>query len=272
MAPTRALAVEQLTACPICQATGAELVLTQPDGYLPELRLHRCPGCQSIYLNPRLTADAIVAVENESEVYSFGREVAEAWITGGLTGLVTHLEGYLSTRGRHLLDIGCNRGLLMEAARRRGWHVTGVEIAPEAANRARREYGHTVYASLAEVSANARFDLITAWHVLEHTLDPVSLLRQAANLLVPGGVLAVQVPAYECLDEYRRREQVGSLLCSVHNFYFSSANIQPVLARSGLQVRHIDLDPVALLLTAICTRPDERVSWRQWVGQWFRRT
>jgi 2-polyprenyl-3-methyl-5-hydroxy-6-metoxy-1,4-benzoquinol methylase len=272
MVATRKLAVEQLTACPVCQDERAELVLTQPDGYLPELRLHRCRQCQTVFLSPRLTLDAIVAVEDESEVYSFDREVAEEWITGGLTSVIAHLEGYVPTASRCLLDIGCNRGLLMEAARRRGWQVTGVEIAGEAANRARRDYGHTVYATLDAVGPGAQFDLITAWHVLEHTLNPLEFLRQVASLLIPGGILAVQVPAYEYLEEYRRREQVGSLLSAVHNFYFTRTNLKPVLVCAGLHVQQIDLDPKLLLLTAICKLPAARPSWQRLFGRWLGRT
>lgn len=272
MVATRKLAVEQLTSCPICQAEGAEQVLAHPDGYLAELRLHRCRRCQTVFLSPRLTLDAIVAVEDESEVYRFDRELAEEWITGDLTSVIAYLESYVPTPGRRLLDIGCNRGLLMEAARRRGWQVTGVEISDEAANRARRDYGHTVYATLDAVGPDAQFDLITAWHVLEHTLNPLGFLRQAANLLVPGGVLAVQVPAYECLEEYRRRAQLGGLLSAVHNFYFTRANLEPVLVCAGLHVQQINLDPKLLLLTAICKRPIKRATWRQRIGSWFGHT
>ncbi len=39
----------------------------------------------------------------------------------------------MRSRGKRWLDIGCNRGMLLEAARRRGWQVTGIEIADEAA-------------------------------------------------------------------------------------------------------------------------------------------
>jgi SAM-dependent methyltransferase len=255
------LTVETLLVCPLCGEADAAPVLTQPDGYIPFLHLHRCLRCGIIYLNPRLTLDSIMAVEDESEVYSFSNEQAEEWIAGPLDGLCSHLEGYMQTQGRRLLDIGCNRGLLMESARRRGWQAIGVEIAPEAAERARRDYGFTVYATLEETPIHLQFDLVTAWHVLEHTLNPVAFLQQAAARLAPGGILALQVPSFDFVDEFRARNQTGSILCTVHNFYFTRKNIQAVLARSGLQVMHLDNDPHSLLLTAICTKPVKPASW-----------
>jgi 2-polyprenyl-3-methyl-5-hydroxy-6-metoxy-1,4-benzoquinol methylase len=263
--PATRLAVEYLPHCPICQAPEAELLFTQPDGYLQTLHLHRCQRCQTIYLNPRLTLDSIVAVEEESEVYTFDQTVAERWIKEGLTPLMILLESYLQQPGRRLLDIGCNRGLLMEAARRRGWSVTGVEIASEAANRARADYKLTVYSSLDELDPSAQFDLITAWHVLEHTLDPVGLLRRAAALLAPGGILALQVPSFDYLTEYDQRNQIGGLICTVHNFYFTQANLPAVLERTGLPTVELFNDPNSLALTAICTKPASQ----PWFMRWF---
>jgi SAM-dependent methyltransferase len=160
----------------------------------------------------------------------------------------------------------------MEAARRRGWQVTGVEISPESAKRARQDYGLTVYPAMTDKAADARFDLITAWHVLEHTLDPLALLRQAADRLHENGVLALQVPCFDYLEEFRTRDQLGSVLCAVHNFYFTKDNLQNVLDRVGLQVEQIDSNPTTLLLTAICRKPATRQPWRQQISRWLGRT
>jgi 2-polyprenyl-3-methyl-5-hydroxy-6-metoxy-1,4-benzoquinol methylase len=239
-------------------------VLTQPDGYIPLLHLYRCLRCRIIYLNPRLTLDSILAVEGESEVYNFSNEQAEEWVAGPFDGLCSHLESFVKTQNRRMLDIGCNRGLLMESARRRGWQATGVEISPAAAERARRDYGFTVYATLEETPIQPQFDLVTAWHVLEHTLNPVTFLQQAAARLAPGGALALQVPSFDYVDEFRARNQTVGILCSVHNFYFTQENIQAVLARSNLDVIRVDNDPHSLLLTVICTKPTKPAPW--WRG------
>jgi 2-polyprenyl-3-methyl-5-hydroxy-6-metoxy-1,4-benzoquinol methylase len=258
--PKTPLSLETLAACPLCGQADAEPVLTQPDGYIPALHLYRCLHCRIIYLNPRLTLDSILAVEGESDVYNFSNKQAEEWVAGPFNRLCSQLESFIKTQNRRMLDIGCNRGLLMESARRRGWQATGVEISPKAAERARRDYGFTVYATLEETPIQPQFDLVTVWHVLEHTLNPVTFLRQAAARLAPGGVLALQVPSFDYVDEFRARNQAVGILCSVHNFYFTQENIQMVLAMSGMQVVHLDNDPQLLRLTAICTLPPAKAS------------
>jgi SAM-dependent methyltransferase len=153
------------------------------------------------------------------------------------------------------LDIGCNRGLFLEAARRRGWQVTGVEIAEAAAQLARAGYGLTVLPDLAALPARAGFDLVTAWHVLEHTLQPAGFIKAARQQVRPGGILALQVPSYDYVAEFQSRDQQGSLICAVHNFYFTLHTLRRLLDRCDLEVLHLDNDPKHLMLTAVCRRP-----------------
>jgi cyclopropane fatty-acyl-phospholipid synthase-like methyltransferase len=267
---TLPLATETLAACPVCGGAQLRTVETMPDAYIPLLVLQQCAQCGVVLLNPRLTHASVVAVENESTVYNMADEEAEKIVAGPLTGLAQHLSSFSRSGGRRWLDIGCNRGLLLEAARRLGWEVVGVEIADEAAQRARQQWGLTVHASLDALTEQAPFDVITAWHVLEHTTDPVGFLRTATAMLAPGGVLALQVPAYDYRAEFAERGQIGSLICTVHNFYFTATGLREVLARTQLHPLTIDADAEHLLLTAICTNDAPTVGWRQRLRQWLR--
>lgn len=264
--------IETLVCCPICQEKKSRPVLSQPDGYIPLLQLNQCDNCQIVYLNPRLTFDSMVAVEDESEVYIFSPDRVEEYIVNPMTGLISWLQTYVTTNDRRLLDIGCNRGLLMEAARRQGWQTVGVEISPEAVKRAREEYHLAVYSVLDEIPLDQQFDLVAAWHVLEHTRDPVAFLRQAASHLRPGGILAIQVPSFDYLEEFRRRQQLVGLLCAVHNFYFTKATLQVLLDKVGLRVLHLGNEPKSLLLTAICTTALTKPTWQQRVRRVLRFT
>jgi hypothetical protein len=96
--------------------------------------------------------------------------------------------------------------------------------------------------------------------VLEHTYDPVTFLRTASAKLAPGGVLALQVPSYDLVEDYRARGQVSGIVCAVHNFYFTEASLRQVLMRTDLQPLRIETDREMLLLTAICTKQVQAVT------------
>jgi SAM-dependent methyltransferase len=96
--------------------------------------------------------------------------------------------------GRYL-DVGCGSGAGLGVARALGWQVTGIEVDESAAQKARRFTDVQLVGNVLEAPlAAARFDVITAFHVLEHVVDPIAVVRRMVDWLAPGGLLVVEVP------------------------------------------------------------------------------
>ncbi|MDQ2724075.1 MAG: class I SAM-dependent methyltransferase [Actinomycetota bacterium] len=101
--------------------------------------------------------------------------------------------------GHRVLDVGCATGSLDKVLTARGNIVTGVEIDPEAAERARPHLARLLIGNLetidlvAELGAGG-FDVVVFADVLEHLTDPLRILRQAPALLAPGGSVVVSIP------------------------------------------------------------------------------
>jgi SAM-dependent methyltransferase len=249
----RPLLTQTLERCPVCACEATDLVLHHDDALFPggRLSLMQCSSCESVFLNPRLSLAGVLAVEEVSDVYDYSDQEIAATVSK-LEAIVEWLEQFVGSGGRRLLDIGCNRGFLLEAARRRGWDVTGIELSGLAADRARRDFGLVVYGSFDEVPQQ-RFDLQTAWHVLEHTHDPVAFVRTAGLYLADDGILAIQVPGFEYLEAFRERGRTSSLLCAVHNVYFTSDSLREVIKRAGLVPREVFSWKDSMVLTAICS-------------------
>jgi len=97
-------------------------------------------------------------------------------------------------RGRYL-DVGCGSGGTLGAAKALGWRVAGIEMDEAAAARARR-FTETLHVgdALTAPFAPASFDVVSAFHVLEHVPDPVALVRRMLGWLAPGGLVIIEVP------------------------------------------------------------------------------
>ena len=73
-------------------------------------------------------------------------------------------------RPGRVLDVGCGRGFLLDAFRRRGWTVEGTEMSAASSAHAREVLGIPVHVGpLESLDLPAEsFDAVTLWHVLEH--------------------------------------------------------------------------------------------------------
>ena len=86
-------------------------------------------------------------------------------------------------------------------AKRDGWSsIYGVEISPDTADIASLNGADVFVGELRDANfPPASFDAIHVGDVIEHVQDPSDLLRRAASLLRPDGVLVVVTPNHDAL-------------------------------------------------------------------------
>jgi SAM-dependent methyltransferase len=148
---------------------------------------------------------------------------------------------------RRVLDVGCGAGHLGRLLKERGHHVTGIELVPEAAAEAEQWLDDVVTAD-AEAGlpfAPGTFDAVIFADLLEHLVDPWRVLREAATLLTPSGVVAASVPNVQNLDVLRRllrgrwdyRER--GILDRGHLRFFTLETIRDLFDRAGLTITHV---------------------------------
>lgn len=124
-----------VTACPV----GCAVPLAPTDILLPEGRLLRCPECGQL-VSQVSTARYWETMEqfdradfNQPASHELQRRftVSRRWL--GATAALLGKE----PQAIRLIDVGCSRGLFVEAAVRLGFHAEGVEPAPRIAAAAR---------------------------------------------------------------------------------------------------------------------------------------
>ena len=101
--------------------------------------------------------------------------------------------------GAIVLDVGCATGSFAVALKRKGCRVTGVEINPAAAEVARTRCDEVHVGDVSELLARGTlpaeaFDVVLTADVLEHLVDPWTLVRELRRVLKPGGFLLASLP------------------------------------------------------------------------------
>lgn len=216
------------TDCNLCGSNRKQHVYARPDAlFHPErwFDVVECRSCGLGFVDPRPTREEMgeyypaefFAYFDESDQQA--RYATEARL----------IERHAPAAGR-LLDVGCAKGDFPRFMRARGWQVEGVEVAAAAGG----DHDFPVHrGALTDLAgAEARFDVITAWAVLEHVHDPMSYFRKAAQLLRPGGHFLFLVTNFESLASRALfQEDIPR-----HLYFFTEATVREYLRHAGLEL------------------------------------
>jgi SAM-dependent methyltransferase len=196
-----------------------------------------------MYLNPRPSQDEISAYYPvaygpfrpaiEDERYTLMR-----WMRRRKLVQRRHLiERYSGRTTGRILDIGCATGIFLHEMASMGWQAAGVEPVEHAAEYARARFGLEIFSgTLAQAPyESGTFDVVTFWDVLEHTFSPAQELAHAARLLVPGGLVAINVPNWESVDRRLFGPHWIGFDPPRHLYVFTESTLTALLHQAGFQ-------------------------------------
>ena len=142
-----------------------------------------------------------------------------------------------------ILDVGCGPGWVAAELRRRGHHVTGVDLIADEGVEARtdRFFAADVEQGLPDEVGDG-FDIVIAADVIEHVRNPDELLADLAGRMDPRGRIITSVPNFAHwyprvrvaagLFDYDQR----GILDRTHVRFFTRRSFRRVLAGTGLEV------------------------------------
>jgi 2-polyprenyl-3-methyl-5-hydroxy-6-metoxy-1,4-benzoquinol methylase len=139
-------------------------------------------------------------------------------------------------RGK-LLEVGSGLGYLLDAFRKDGWEVLGVEPFYQCCRYARENMGLEIVNAILETAdlPDATFDVVIMNHVIEHLDDPLRTLRQVYRVLKFNGLLVIETPRYDTLmfKLFGRRER--SISCSGHIYFFTTQTLKSLYEAAGFK-------------------------------------
>jgi 2-polyprenyl-3-methyl-5-hydroxy-6-metoxy-1,4-benzoquinol methylase len=247
MTPASTLVFEPVS-CYLCGSRDYDPLLTAEDdlgGTPGTFHFVRCTRCALAYQNPRLPLDRIGAYYDDQYI---AHRRKRDW--GPLTPLFERAMNQLDidkdrivsrylTLDAHseVLDVGCAVGTFLQRLHTRyGARVAGVDFKDL-----------TWASSLHDVEfhcglfydtplADARFDLVTMWHFLEHDYDPRRSLETARRVLKPDGHLIVEVPRLDSRTFQWFGDRWPGLQAPQHTVLFDRERLLRAVQAAGFEV------------------------------------
>ena len=239
-----------IQACPICKNHNLQEFTHCEDHTVSHETFHvvRCVNCMLASTSPRPDTDKLGAYYQSEEYISHSGKSS-----GGI-GFLYKIARSFSLNwkkknihrhktGGSILDFGCGTGEFLNTMRQSGWDITGVEPTSAAAIKAETLTTQKIYSQLEAVPQN-KFDVITAWHVLEHVPDLIETSRQLAGLLKKDGIIFIAVPNYQSPDADSYQAHWAGFDVPRHLWHFSKSSMSTLLESVGLKL--IDIVPMKL--------------------------
>lgn len=222
-----------LDICPTCSGSASKSFTFGTQ------KLRECASCRTVYA---------AEYADPSEIYKDGYLFGETRF--GIDVRHPRFQEYLAAVGDRrarileritgakgsLLDVGCGTGEIAAAAARNGWRVQAVEPEASAAQMTRGR-GVDVRTSTLEASGlpESAYDVVSAFHVLEHLPDSPAFLRTLAHWARPGGFVAIEVPNYRSVARIRLGTDWVHLRPLEHVVYHQPATLRKAFERAGLE-------------------------------------
>lgn len=239
--------MEDVAQCMVCGETSATAV--------PRLTIYganycQCVKCDHVYVTRRPTSAAIskfyLSDTNYAATYT-DKEAAEFRLqTIAVPWLNWLTETYRKVHGRaprRIVDIGSGAGHFVEACRRAGMEANGIEISESSREFAKQVWGIEQdgrdFLDVADEYAGA--DVVTFWGLLEHTVNPSSILDAACRVIgkSDAGMVVAKLPRFNSLSSAAQSVSPDTVLRHLdpmgHIMAFTDASAAELYYRCGLR-------------------------------------
>jgi len=215
----------------------------------PKIKILECEDCGLVYLS------SVNHIDNDhyenSGMHDGESPDINAWLKETATDDERRYQ-FLKEKliNSRVLDFGCGAGGFLERAQKTATKVAGVELE-SALQPSFNDRRLSVYSNLQSViDSGEKYNLISVFHVVEHLSNPITVLKDLAQLLEKDGEIIVEVPSSNdvLLTLYNNVPFQNFTYWSQHLFLFNTATIQMLIKKSGLKVnwtKHIQRYPLS---------------------------
>ena len=203
----------------------------------PEVQIWQCKVCGHGVTRPPMP-DVAPLYEGRASEDFLSRDTVPVRILKmiAVKELARSLLGHASGAVKKVADFGAGNGMLANAFATQA--DRSVEVyAFDFFDDAPPHLAGAHYRSFAQSKAlQGEIDLLTCFHVLEHSDDPGSILSGLKSYLRPGGTLVVEVPNVDCVWTPWFGKYSGNWYVPYHRVHFSRTSLRNLFEHHGLEI------------------------------------
>ena len=219
--------------CPICDAAAA-----RPYGVKNGFEISECGACASLFVDPMPSPEVLDAFyQNYHKTAQYRSKLPSK-----LRRAKNRIRRVAwRRRGRTFIDVGCNVGFAVEAARRLGFDAVGIDVDQAAIAEARALFPEARFevADVIDLARDdARFDVVYCSEVVEHLADPLPFATALRQILAPAGRAFLTTPniAHPSLPETLMESE--EIRPPEHLLYFNPSSFELLLTNAGFRSTH----------------------------------
>jgi 2-polyprenyl-3-methyl-5-hydroxy-6-metoxy-1,4-benzoquinol methylase len=136
-----------------------------------------------------------------------------------------------------ILDIGSGTGYFLNAMKKSGWQIQGIEISSGA-----REYAvskfkiDTINPEKITTLSSGSYDCITLWHVLEHFHEPYKFIEEISRLINTEGVVIIALPNSNSFDSEYYGKKWAAYDVPRHLWHFNPSTFALFAAKNNFSI------------------------------------
>lgn len=244
--------------CPFCGLDDPELEPPFADAF----PVSRCRACNSLYVNPVPTDAQLKSFYSESEpirilndIYTRRSRQSAGFVSDTRLDKVMSCFAKLSSDhddGLSVLEVGCNNGRFIEGLVAKAEdakvivnRAIGIDIddtvLPDSRSGGPEYYAIDLHEAALQQEFRNRFDLVCHFELIEHLTDPARFMKDAAEILRPGGFMVFTTPNAAGMEmeaagynEYRLMSH--AIFPPMHLNAFSVYNVTLFAVRCGYRM------------------------------------
>jgi 2-polyprenyl-3-methyl-5-hydroxy-6-metoxy-1,4-benzoquinol methylase len=205
-----------------------------------KLKILECINCGLVYLSS--TKHIKASHYEQSGMHNGKKPNVNSWLKETQTDDMRRYKFVKKIiRNKKVIDFGCGAGGFLELASKSAKEVNGIELE-KAMQESFIKRNLKVYTNYKHaLQSSKKWDIITAFHVVEHLSDPIKIISKLSSMLTKNGKIYIEVPNSEdaLLTLYKNKAFQNFTYWSQHLYLFNANNLKELAKKSKLKVEWI---------------------------------